>query len=169
MKLRLPQAGRLCFLAVLIFSGLNLFAQAPPNDDCANAITLVAGVNQTESTVSATENSPVGLPECVGVGADLDGNWAGVWYTFVGNGGDATLSTNNLGTNFDTEITVYTGSCGAFTCVGGNDDGGSNFTSRLTFTTTPGTTYFRANASNLTFGSMQVISPICLAKLKTPE
>jgi hypothetical protein len=29
--------------------------------------------------------------------------------------------------------------------------------------------FIRANASNLTFGSMQVISPICLAKLKTPE
>jgi hypothetical protein len=140
MKLRLPQAGRLCFLAVLIFSGLNLFAQAPPNDDCANAITLVAGVNQTESTVSATENSPVGLPACGG--ADLTGvNWAGVWYTFVGNGGDATLSTDNPSTNFDTEIMVYTGSCGAFTCVGGDDDGGSGLTSRLTFTTTPGTTY----------------------------
>jgi hypothetical protein len=44
-----------------------------------------------------------------------------VWYTIIGDGGAITVSTCN-GTGFDSQISVFTGSCGQLTCVDGNDD-----------------------------------------------
>lgn len=43
---------------------------------------------------------------------------------------------------FDTKLHVYTGSCGAFTCVAGDDDGGEGNYSLVNFTVQPNTTYF---------------------------
>jgi hypothetical protein len=70
----------------------------------------------------------------------------------VGNGASVTVSTCNPGTDFDTKLGVFSGSCGALTCIGGNDDTtapecvlpatGFNRKSRVTFQSTAGTTYY---------------------------
>ena len=67
---------------------------------------------------------------------------AGLWYTFTGNGDDATLSTCS-GSGYDTKISVFSGSCSALVCVAGNDDGPNcpANTSSTTFQTVPGTEY----------------------------
>ena len=47
---------------------------------------------------------------------------AGLWFTFEGTGNEVTLTTCLPGTNFDTYLSVYEGTCGDLTCVAGNDD-----------------------------------------------
>jgi len=66
----------------------------------------------------------------------------GLWYSFTGDGQDATLSTCG-GSGYDTKISVFTGGCAAPVCVAGNDDGPNcpANTSSLEMQTTPGTEY----------------------------
>jgi hypothetical protein len=46
----------------------------------------------------------------------------GVWYTIIGDGGAITASTCT-GTDFDSQLSIFTGSsCGQLTCVDGNND-----------------------------------------------
>jgi len=108
----------------------------PPNDSCFNAITLTCGSSDTASNILATANDAP--TACSGGGTTSKG----VWYKFVGAGQSVTVSTDNSTTNFDTEINIYTGSCGALSCVGGDDDSGSGTTSTYTFTAVNGTTYY---------------------------
>lgn len=110
-----------------------------PNDLCSGAeeITLACGDGVTVSgtTVGATFDN---------VGTCGTSNTApGVWYTFTGTGNDVTVTTCDQA-NYDTKLSVFSGSCGSLTCVGGNDDGSgcSGFTSELTVSTTSGTTYY---------------------------
>jgi hypothetical protein len=108
----------------------------PPNDLCADAITLTCGSSDTASNILATAtDAPTA---CSGGGTTSKG----VWYKFVGTGQSVTVSTDNSTTNFDTEINVFSGTCGALTCVGADDDSGAGTTSTYTFTATNGTTYY---------------------------
>lgn len=128
---------------------------APDNDACEDAIVLTDGNSDTQNTDTAT-NDGVPVTACTtnnGTGT-LDNGGQGVWYTFVGTGGEATVSTDNPGTDFDTEITVFTGTCDNLICFDGDDDAGDNLgtnggaggggsaSSALTFITTAGTTYY---------------------------
>jgi len=67
----------------------------------------------------------------------------GLWYTFAGNGDDVTLSTCNSA-DFDTKISVWSGTCADLVCEGGVDDaaGCGGNTSAVTVATVAGTTYF---------------------------
>lgn len=105
----------------------------PPNNLCANAI-MVGARSVTPGTNSAANNVGAG-PFC----GTTPGS-AGVWYTVVGTGGQMIASTCT-GSNFDTKLNVYTGSCGAFTCVGGNDDA-CGTQSRVTFNSVQGQLYY---------------------------
>ena len=84
------------------------------NDDCAGAISVSCGQTVTGTTVGFTDSNP----GTCGVGGD--GNSPGVWYTITGTGDLITASL--CGSGFDTQIAVYSGSCGALSCVAGNDD-----------------------------------------------
>lgn len=108
-------------------------AAAPINDQCTGAITATCGNTYTGNTSSATStNDPTGT-------CGTDAGTPGVWYKFVGNGSDVTASL--CASSFDTKINVYSGSCGSYTCIGGNDDGcGSQST--YTFTSVNATTYY---------------------------
>jgi phosphatidylethanolamine-binding protein (PEBP) family uncharacterized protein len=108
-------------------------AAAIPNDVCTGAITLACGQTITGTTVGATAD-PVAA--CNGV--TLSGA-PGIWYTFVGNGANNTLSM--CGSGYDTEIGVFTGTCAALVCVTANDDF-CGLQSQVTFATTLGTTYY---------------------------
>ena len=52
------------------------------------------------------------------------------------------MSTSNNGTNFDTEIFVYSGSCSNLNCIGSDNNSGSGTTSEITFTSSIGVEYF---------------------------
>ena len=88
----------------------------PANDLCANATALAIPSTTAGTTVNATVESPA-PPTCV-----TSYSQPGVWYTVVGNGNQ--LSASLCNTVWDSKIFVYTGICGSFTCVTGNDDNG---------------------------------------------
>jgi len=126
----------------------------PANDLCANAIALGCGQTLTGYTVSSTLDN---------AGTCVTSNTApGVWYAFIGNGGTATISL--CGSTLDTKLSVFTGSCGSFNCVTGNDDA-CGLQSIVTFATTPCVTYyvlvhgFSSNVGNFTIAATCTAPP----------
>jgi len=83
----------------------------PPNDACAGALPITCGSTVTGSTIDASNE--VGLP-CGSANK-------GVWYTLtIPNSGIVYLSL--CGSGYDTWLSMYSGTCGALTCVASNDD-----------------------------------------------
>jgi len=111
------------------------FVVPPANDLCANAIALACGQTVTGSTLGATST---GDPTAT-CGTSVDGG--GVFYTITGTGTNITLTTCNAATDYDTKLFVYSGTCGTYTCVGGDDDSGCGTTSTVTFASITGTVY----------------------------
>ena len=85
-----------------------------------------------------------------------------VWYKYIGDGSDVTLSTSNSATNFDTEIFVYSGTCSNLTCIGSDNNSGSGTTSSITFTTTTGVEYFIYVDGNGSSNGQFVLSVSCI-------
>jgi hypothetical protein len=109
---------------------------APTNDDCANAQAIGAfPFSNSVDASSATNNS--GFINVSGCGTAMND---GVWYSFVGNGGDLTFTVTP--TAWDAKIGIYSGSCGAFTCAAFSNDGLIGIAESVTFTSTIGTTYY---------------------------
>jgi hypothetical protein len=116
----------------------DIFALPIPNDLCANAIALTCGQSVTGTTIGATATGDP-IVTCSAITVDA----GGVFYTIAGTGASITVSTCNANTDFDTKLFVYRGSCGAYTCVGGNDDSNTGVVcSSVTFASTYGTTYY---------------------------
>lgn len=115
------------------------------NDLCSGAFLLTCGQTVTGTTRGATSaGDPTG--SC---GTAAPSNQPGVFYTFVGTGYVATVSTcaGPTASTGDTELFVYSGSCGNLTCVDGNDDIGTICSnnmraSSVTFTSIPGLQYY---------------------------
>jgi hypothetical protein len=85
------------------------------NDFCSTANQLSLPSSVVGSTMDATTGA---VDQC-----GLTGTTApGVWYTVVGTGTSVTASLCSDGTNFDTRMFVYEGSCGALLCVVADDD-----------------------------------------------
>ena len=130
------------------------FLIPPANDQCADAIPLACGQTLIGTNLGATD---IGDPTADCTTAIRAG---GVFYSVVGTGASMTLSTCTATTNFDTELFVYTGSCGTYTCVGGNDDLDNTVTcSSVTFVSQYGTKYLvfvngYDNTQNGNFGLM---------------
>ena len=111
-------------------------AQPLPNDECSGAIAVTCGDSVMGSTVGATIDSTT--PAC-GPGITSPG----VWYSLNDNSGlagDITLSLCN-GTDFDSKISVYSGTCSALVCVDGNDDA-CGLQSEITFASDGNTQYY---------------------------
>ena len=100
---------------------------APPNDLCANATLLPCGTSNLAGTTIATTN----IANTSGCSMS---NY-GVWYTFVGDGQQTTISTNP---SFDIKLSVSTGTCGALTNIVCTDATPET----ATFTTINGTNYY---------------------------
>jgi alpha-tubulin suppressor-like RCC1 family protein len=104
------------------------------NDLCSGAIVVTnASYTNAQSTLKATSfGAPV--PDCVA------GFGHGVWYQFT-TPVAGRLIVDTLGSDFDTGLALYTGSCDALTEVACNDDF-EGATSQVTVPTMAGTTYF---------------------------
>lgn len=116
-------------------------AGASANDLCANATTISSFPYNSGvlSTICATDDIPAfGASSCSSHNKNL-------WFKLTGNGSPFWVSTCDGNTNFDTEIHVYTGSCGSMTEVICNDDGidagCGGGKSSLTFCSTNGVVY----------------------------
>ena len=114
--------------------------QPPTNDNFADSALLegkyhvLIGGSNVEAT--RQDNEPAHLGHSHGAHGDKS-----VWFTWTAKvSGQAEI--NTVGSNFDTILAVYTGdSLGNLTRVASNDDGGGNWTSRVTFNAVAGTTY----------------------------
>ena len=107
----------------------------PPNDNCEDAETVTTfGLPISGSTVDATKS---GL-SCNGTSVSAPG----VWYTVVGTGERLRATTSSSNTNFDTKLSVYSGTCGSLICVDGDDDSGTGFQSLVDWNSTSGVQYF---------------------------
>ena len=106
----------------------------PSNDACAGAISLSCGTSGIAgSTLGAVSETAQGSP---GVGN------LSVWYSFVGDGQQTTISSTAVGT-FDHQMVIYTGSsCSNFCIIGNQDVGFGGGTETFTFTTTSGQQYY---------------------------
>lgn len=88
------------------------------NDDCENALPIACGESVSGTTTNATADPSA--PDCSGIG----NTGPGVWYAFTDNSGLITDYTISLcdGTDFDTKLSVYSGTCGTLVCEAANDD-----------------------------------------------
>src|SRR5688572_25339432 len=109
------------FITLLFSSFLAAFAQ-PANDLCADAISVSCGDEVEGTNAPATHDNLNGCSSAVA-------SQAGVWYMFEGTDDEVTVATCGGSTNFDTELSVYSGFCGNLSCVAGNDDACDNHSS----------------------------------------
>jgi hypothetical protein len=126
-------------------------SQTLANDFCSGAIALTENVYHVQSTASATDD---GDSACLG-----RPRTKGVWFTFTPRAnGKATVDT--CPSDFDTNLEVFTGGCGALTSVGCNEDswGCSAYWQAFhTFPCAAGTTYLiYAGGYNGQSGNLQI-------------
>lgn len=120
--------------------------QAPANDECANAITVVNGINGPYSSSLATTSTP-SWP-CAAGGAD-------VWFRYLA-GANGTLTVSTCGqAAFDTAIQIFSGSCASLTSLGCLDDSCGLQTS-LSVPVTPGVVLIRVGGYNSATGSFSL-------------
>jgi hypothetical protein len=147
------RSALLCVAIVVILSAIILVSVLGTRDTSSSSITIPN--NSTFDTIDSCENAvgPITKAEfargSTSIGATLEVPSCGaasnvttpaVWYTVIGDGGNITLSTCNKETDFDSQISVFTGSCDQLTCVDGNANAcGSQ--SRLEFQSIRNQTY----------------------------
>jgi alpha-tubulin suppressor-like RCC1 family protein len=105
------------------------------NGLCSGAIVITtASYTNLQSTLQAdAPGNPA--PDCV------SGFGHGVWYEFTAPVAGL-LSVDTFGSDFDTGLGLYTGSCDSLTQVACNDDADGQPTSQIMFPTAAGTTYY---------------------------
>ncbi len=134
---------------------VNFVGAAPANDLPCNATALTLGIpGGGDNTCSGNASEPA-APACW-----INGTINTVWYTFVAPaGGTVKIKTVPVSTGTplqNTQIAVYSGTCGALTLVACNDDAPAcgfytQVNSELSLTgLTPGATYFVVVDGNMT-------------------
>lgn len=130
------------------FFGPITFLTPIANDDCAGAVAVTCGNSYNSTTLTASGATNEGRTDLCGAAATCTTAQSanGVWFTYIGTGDLVTVNTCNA-TGFDSRLTVYTGTCGTLSCIGGNDDMGalcvnSGLRSQVTFQSVLGTTYY---------------------------
>jgi hypothetical protein len=106
------------------------------NDECAGALPIGCG----ETIVSTTTNALIDAVAACATPITAPG----VWYVFEDTSGlvtDYVVSLCDGGTNYDSKLTVWSGSCGALVCVGDNDDT-CGLQSEVSFQGDGNTTYY---------------------------
>lgn len=114
-------------------------AAPPANDNFADA-TVVPGLpfTDTENTVEATREVNEPRPICL----ESNTNNNTVWYSFTPDA-DVDVQVDTVGSDYDTTLTVYTGSFPSLTEIACNDDFAfPDRRSSLTFSAVAGETYF---------------------------
>ncbi len=136
------------------------------NDSCSGAIPVSSGLydaayTNTQSTANATSTGDP-VPDCV---TDF-GN--GVWYQFTPPT-SGLMTVDTLGSDFDTGLTIYTGTCGALNEVACNDDA-DGMTSQITVPVTGGSTCYilaggySAHVGNLVFHLNYATPPVVMVQ-----
>lgn len=128
---RVMRGGAAVLSVFLALPGVVL-AAAPSNDDIANAtpVTALPFTDQIDTSEATTAGDD---PDCVGNGPT-------VWYVYT-PGVDQSLVADTFGSDYDTTLSVYTGSPGSLSQIACNDDA-SGLQSAVAFDAAAGTTYY---------------------------
>lgn len=143
------QAGNTGLATTLI----SVIQPPPPNDDFNNA-TMVPSIPFTTSQDVANATVAPDDPFCVTRNQT-------VWFSFTPTQ-NVRLEANTFGSNYDTTLSVYTGTRGALTSLGCNDDSGG-LQSRVRFDAVAGTTYYFEVSSFFHVASANLVFNLVLA------
>lgn len=127
----------LVIISLVLLSGSPVIAAPPSNDNCGGATLVTLGGYVADFTDAATIDT---VPAC---GSAITA--PGRWYRLVGTGDKTRVETCSEFTDYDTRLTVFTGSCASLECVTDNDNEPSCFystTSQVEFCTVPGQNYY---------------------------
>src|SRR5688572_25711894 len=157
-------------LSALLLLAYSYASAQPPNDSCANAIALTVGTGvcnsiQYDNTGAGIEPLNDPIPSCW-VPASISHT---VWFTFVPDSSRVHISTNFNHALTNTQVAVFSGTCGALTEIGCQEDiyafNGYFHTDMIISGLTIGNTYYimvDGNGSNTgTYG-------ICVENLGPP-
>ncbi len=121
----------------------------PTNDNCAGAIAILSGT--TSGSINACANIDA-VPLCGTATAPTTG---GVWYSYTTSCSALVTASLCTGTVYNSQISVFDGSCGALNCIGGNDDF-CGTQSEVSWSATAGTTYYILVHGNGAIGSFDL-------------
>jgi hypothetical protein len=112
---------------------LNIAPPSPPNDNFANRI----GLTGATATTTGTNNGATGEVGEPAQSGPINSSW---WSWTAPTTGTYNIDTR--GSNFDTYLSVFSGSAlSSLTLIGANDDSGGGLTSLVSLNATAGTTY----------------------------
>jgi hypothetical protein len=114
------------------FTVFPAFAAPPSNDDFDDA-TVISGLPFSDSIDTTEATTASDDPDCAGQGPT-------VWYAFT-PAEDIRVGADTFGSDYDTTLSVYTGSRGALTQITCNDDT-VGLQSKVSFDAVAGETYF---------------------------
>lgn len=120
-------------LGLMTLTAPGALAQPPPNDDFDNA-TVIPALPFTDTLDTSAATTAADDPECAG-------NGHSVWYSFTSTV-DLTVTANTFGSDYDTTLSVYTGSRGALEQLACNDDTAGTLQSKVRWNATAGVTFF---------------------------
>ncbi|WP_312078589.1 T9SS type A sorting domain-containing protein [Chryseobacterium sp.] len=119
----------------------------PANDTCATAVAIACGGTVQGDNSLATDDT---LPTSTCGSTGSTASYKGVWYTVTATE-NGPITIDACGTQYDSYLRVYTGSCSGLTCFANTDGVGyadagctSNIYNapKVTFTGVSGTTYY---------------------------
>jgi len=109
---------------------------ASAQNTCATALVAPAG----SYTITVIDGSEAPLLACAAGGT---GSTMAEWYKYTPTMNyTVTVSSDVVGNTPDTRVHVFLGTCGAYTCHSGDDDGGTGTLSSCTFDVVGGTDYY---------------------------
>ena len=111
-------------------------AQIPANDDFDDAIVITTLFTDNLNTSEATTAADDPIPSCA-----EGGQGPTVWYAFTPSHSKR-IEVNTFGSDYDTDLVVYTGTRGDLTEIACNDDAGNSVQSKVVFDAVAGETYF---------------------------
>jgi hypothetical protein len=112
----------------------------PSNDACVDATAITFPFDDTESTSGATSAAADPVQDCTGGTTTANSN--SVWYRFTAPT-DGTVVVSTEGSDYDTVLSAYTGTCDALAAVACADDiaADTNVQSVIGFAVSGGTAY----------------------------
>ena len=142
------------------------YRTGPANDDFANRITvgsLPYTVNNLNTANATTQGNDPSHP-CGSIATPKQSR--SVWYQFT-PGSSARYNFNTNGSNYDTVLSLWTGSFGSLSNVACDDDGGTGLQSSMDVNLNGGTPYyievlrFGDNSGGLMNLSISELPPVC--------
>jgi hypothetical protein len=144
-----------------VYSTITVIATPPSNDDITEAMVIGAiPFAHTEKTTLAT--TAYDDPFCAGWGHS-------VWYSFTPSA-NTRVEINTFGSDYDTTLSVYSGTRGSLTPIACNDNSGRSYQSRVRFNAVAGTTYwiiassyYQTSGGQLVLNALEAPPPLSVA------